>query len=984
MMRTTTNSKNGKAGGNPLSSDTTSEVSMTFRTVKVTGKNDFSNITVAVDGKEILIGSAFKIKWKHVEKFNIVVDGGPNSNYRNTTYVEIYDGGKKNTDGSGKQRIFTMIGPAIDNHTSSSFSTTTTSSSKWNSFAKHVQGIWDAMEKKRIKKERKRLEEEKEQKAKELARQKRSNRNGGGGAVYGRRYQQQQFDKREKFLRANRSNISYNATATHDDDDYYYGDEHEHHQGDDGDEMLSDDGGNINAIDSVAFGQRGNSNVRGKNRKQKYDKMMDVEKIFANEDDDSVVAVATEKDKKHGDDDDDNDDDDDDATSPDHHADGDVSKNDDDAGKNLEDTTTMEVDNDDGDDGAACMSGGDKNVDEDVAAVEFDEEASDVEEDKPHPSKKKSNSTKKGRLSVDASPSPKKDAEAKCSKKRKLAKLSKKTAGAKKRGKEADDNDSSDDEDVFGTSSMFTPSSQRLVSPGTTSIRRLKRRVLDDDDDDDDDQMEGTKETKTRSLPEDEDDENDRGTKDNTPSVSTFFKPIKKVVSKSKAATADDSKTSSTKPLEKSLSSLGRNLSTPKDNEQTKTTTTKNAETETKTKTDDVLEEESDATANGDDDISLNLPPSVKTSTTKKKSQAIHSFFTPRNTKATGASSPPTNDTQSEAATVVPGSGMMSSNSPGGLTVNSDLQSGTTTPPSSKNKRWGSGMWKKKPVKKSVVDSGELEEDRIEEYGSSQSVTARTPPTSRRLELADTSMKRSLTSGKRARKKSPGKRLLPSSAADDALDLADKFKSPKLLSPIRTQLVKRSTPVRSPNNVGRSWEDRSPARALYQQQPSNDTGPSTTKWRGLKNIGNSCYMNASLQMLFSVPEFMHALSNYRDKGTNESWLIDRLIYTWKVLNADKPFAYNPRQLKAAVDQLTNKFEGLHQRDAHEFLGDLIDCIHEQDIASTEEGNVPKGVEPTQDSSLTTLTSSRPREPADEFFSLNVEVNLKCMSCGYSR
>jgi ubiquitin C-terminal hydrolase len=147
-------------------------------------------------------------------------------------------------------------------------------------------------------------------------------------------------------------------------------------------------------------------------------------------------------------------------------------------------------------------------------------------------------------------------------------------------------------------------------------------------------------------------------------------------------------------------------------------------------------------------------------------------------------------------------------------------------------------------------------------------------------------------------------------------------------------------------------------------------------------------MNASLQMLFSVPEFMLALSRYNGFAEPPE-LIQKLIGVWRNLNNKENGggSFKPRALKLAIDAVTKKFQGSFQRDAHEFLGDLIDCIHEQNVANkSSTPNDSQGderIEPTQDSSSTT-TSLHYLEPADEFFRLNVEVNLKCMSCGYSR
>lgn len=72
-----------------------------------------------------------------------------------------------------------------------------------------------------------------------------------------------------------------------------------------------------------------------------------------------------------------------------------------------------------------------------------------------------------------------------------------------------------------------------------------------------------------------------------------------------------------------------------------------------------------------------------------------------------------------------------------------------------------------------------------------------------------------------------------------------------------------------------------------------------------------------------------------------------------------------------MDQVSDKFEGYEQRDAHEFLSDLLDSIHEELNQKEDEK------EAKEDSSSKLL-------PTDKYFHLNVKVCLTCDNCGYSR
>ena len=118
-------------------------------------------------------------------------------------------------------------------------------------------------------------------------------------------------------------------------------------------------------------------------------------------------------------------------------------------------------------------------------------------------------------------------------------------------------------------------------------------------------------------------------------------------------------------------------------------------------------------------------------------------------------------------------------------------------------------------------------------------------------------------------------------------------------------------------------------------------------------------------MLYSLPTFIQHLNPFRDRKEGEVQphpLVSAFLLTYRQLHNQTITAVRPYALKQAVDAKTDKFEGTLQRDAHEFLGDLIDRMHEE-IESGKGEQV---------------------EPVDEFFRLNVEVCLQCKSCGYSR
>lgn len=93
--------------------------------------------------------------------------------------------------------------------------------------------------------------------------------------------------------------------------------------------------------------------------------------------------------------------------------------------------------------------------------------------------------------------------------------------------------------------------------------------------------------------------------------------------------------------------------------------------------------------------------------------------------------------------------------------------------------------------------------------------------------------------------------------------------------------------------------------------------------KGLANVGNSCYINASLQQLYSISDFRLKIMNYKPsdgKKSEDDKKIDKKIEAiktiFKSLDDGKPLEKGV--LKKAVETLGHRYT---QRDAHEFLSD---------------------------------------------------------------
>lgn len=106
---------------------------------------------------------------------------------------------------------------------------------------------------------------------------------------------------------------------------------------------------------------------------------------------------------------------------------------------------------------------------------------------------------------------------------------------------------------------------------------------------------------------------------------------------------------------------------------------------------------------------------------------------------------------------------------------------------------------------------------------------------------------------------------------------------------------------------------------------------------GLRNLGNTCYLNAVLQALLALPPFVHALTALVPPAPAPATagvltapsVATALADLVRARTAAPALVQSPARVKAAVGRVGAQFAGSAQQDAHELLVVLLDALNDE-------------------------------------------------------
>eukprot|EP00760_Papus_ankaliazontas_P031465 PhM_4_TR5296/c0_g1_i1/m.87018/K11833/USP2; ubiquitin carboxyl-terminal hydrolase 2 len=154
----------------------------------------------------------------------------------------------------------------------------------------------------------------------------------------------------------------------------------------------------------------------------------------------------------------------------------------------------------------------------------------------------------------------------------------------------------------------------------------------------------------------------------------------------------------------------------------------------------------------------------------------------------------------------------------------------------------------------------------------------------------------------------------------------------------------------------------------------------TSLRRGLVNLGNTCYLNSTLQCLNAVGP-LRALFRGRKPCGNITAAYAWVSTEFRVRGARH--AISPGNLKHAVARKDDVFAGNGQQDCHEFLRVLLDGMHEEFCTLTPKSGRSQQPPPQNNWTLDYALQqyvSREHTPISEMFGFMESSTLRCPLC----
>lgn len=194
-----------------------------------------------------------------------------------------------------------------------------------------------------------------------------------------------------------------------------------------------------------------------------------------------------------------------------------------------------------------------------------------------------------------------------------------------------------------------------------------------------------------------------------------------------------------------------------------------------------------------------------------------------------------------------------------------------------------------------------------------------------------------------------------------------------------------------PPSEQRRAEARPEERPPSEQRRTEQRPEAQRGLTGLSNMGNTCYLSSALQCLSQTQPLAGQLREFDGGGRVATASANLLRSLWTPIDGAGPVA--PRELKAAIVERAQIFQGSSQQDAQELLQVLFEALHEDlrrgvpGAGTSESAGAPQPAQAAaqtavpQADSLWQRAQETDASPISDLLQGQLRSTARCMECG---
>eukprot|EP00403_Amphidinium_massartii_P020179 CAMPEP_0178416712 /NCGR_PEP_ID=MMETSP0689_2-20121128/24203_1 /TAXON_ID=160604 /ORGANISM="Amphidinium massartii, Strain CS-259" /LENGTH=670 /DNA_ID=CAMNT_0020038061 /DNA_START=22 /DNA_END=2034 /DNA_ORIENTATION=+ len=185
-------------------------------------------------------------------------------------------------------------------------------------------------------------------------------------------------------------------------------------------------------------------------------------------------------------------------------------------------------------------------------------------------------------------------------------------------------------------------------------------------------------------------------------------------------------------------------------------------------------------------------------------------------------------------------------------------------------------------------------------------------------------------------------------------------------------------PTRAPAPQRQALKSDAPWRPVSPQRSSQYRGYRFQETFGLRNLGNTCYLNAVMQALHGLTAFEQELKRLPERvpTASEGELFRCTTEILSQMSSQKTMSgpLSPAKLRERIASISPAFGSNSQQDAHEFFLEYMNQLHDELVVARESFLASAGAERPQEELLLTT---------QQFFDSKVHRSLVCKECGHT-